>query len=420
MDSKSVLEMDYRSRFKDFIVLEEQRKELVEEILIKLDAVEAQLDTVVKDSAREVSILKADLESEKEARRGWQDKAGTLRERISSMEQARYVLVLIDADADSYLFHEKYLSRGLSGGQAAADQFLEKVREHLVSLGAAINDPKTVPVVVKAYANLSGLAQACVRDRKLSCVGDMSQFWVGFTRRHPMVDFVDVGTGKEEADNKLKTEVLSFHIGNPQCEHILLACCHDAGYVPELREYAAQSSSSERITLLLAGHIRSDMSALGFRATRLFEPLFSPSNPTSNAQAVPNGKVHQLSVSNIQQTLDRITAIASSQGKEKPVKNCGRLRPILRNGVGKRIDKDLKVNPRVLQEMRERNLCSWHYLRSDCQKRSSCERSHNYPRPLCAEEYDAQWLIARHGACYTQRKRGNCEDDQCMYGHIST
>jgi hypothetical protein len=93
----------------------------------------------------------------------------------------------------------------LAGGQAAADQFMEKVREHLASLGAGINDPKSVPVVVKAYAHLSGIAQACVRDRKLSFVGDMTQFWIGFTRRYPLVDFVDVGLGKEEADNKLKS-----------------------------------------------------------------------------------------------------------------------------------------------------------------------------------------------------------------------
>jgi hypothetical protein len=42
-------------------------------------------------------------------------------------------------------FHEKYLSGGLAGGQAAADQFMEKVREHLSSLDSAIDDPKTVP-----------------------------------------------------------------------------------------------------------------------------------------------------------------------------------------------------------------------------------------------------------------------------------
>jgi hypothetical protein len=87
-----------------------------------LEAVSTRLENVTKDRTREVSILKADLESEREARRGWQEKAGTLREQLSSVvryrnlvvkmaiivdyftqEHARFVLALIDADADMYL-----------------------------------------------------------------------------------------------------------------------------------------------------------------------------------------------------------------------------------------------------------------------------------------------------------------------------
>jgi hypothetical protein len=101
-------------------------------------------------------------------------------------------------------FQEKYLSRGMQGGQSATDDFMTKVRKSLVSLGPAMKDAKTILVIVKAYANLSGLAQACVRDKKVGSAGDMGQFWCGFTRRYPLVDFVDVGAGKEEADNKLR------------------------------------------------------------------------------------------------------------------------------------------------------------------------------------------------------------------------
>jgi len=115
------------------------------------------------------------------------------------------VLVLIDADADIYLFHEKYLKRGLLGGQEAADEFVSKVREYLVALGSIIG-ASDVQIVVKAYANLSGLAQACVRAGMSGSVTDISQFWVGFSRRYPQVDFVDVGSGKEEADNKIRGE----------------------------------------------------------------------------------------------------------------------------------------------------------------------------------------------------------------------
>lgn len=38
-----------------------------------------------KDRAKEVSILSADLENEREARRGWQDKAVTFRQSLSKM-----------------------------------------------------------------------------------------------------------------------------------------------------------------------------------------------------------------------------------------------------------------------------------------------------------------------------------------------
>ncbi len=78
----------------------------------------------------------------------------------------------------------------------------------MVALGSSLEGAKTIPVMVKAYANLNGLAQACVRDKKIGSVTDMVQFWVGFSRRYPLVDFIDVGAGKEEADNKLRGKSL--------------------------------------------------------------------------------------------------------------------------------------------------------------------------------------------------------------------
>jgi hypothetical protein len=54
-------------------------------VLARLDTVKAELDAVTKEKERDVSLLTKDLESEKEARRGWQDKAIVLRERLSAM-----------------------------------------------------------------------------------------------------------------------------------------------------------------------------------------------------------------------------------------------------------------------------------------------------------------------------------------------
>jgi len=92
----------------------------------------------------------------------------------------------------------------VKGGQAAAEKFVEKVREHLISLDPASEDAKTIPITVKAYAYLQGSALHCVRQGRLVSVGDLAQFWIGFSRSHFLVDFIDVGHGKEEADSKLR------------------------------------------------------------------------------------------------------------------------------------------------------------------------------------------------------------------------
>jgi len=208
--------------------------------------------------------------------------------------------------------------------------------------------------------------------------------------------------------------VLSFHVANPQCEHVLLACCHDAGYVPVLRQYAAQASQVERITLVSSGAVRSDLLALGFRTTSIFEPLFT-SSPTIIPFQPANGQKPP-SPATVQKQVDLITASRSTTGP-KAVKNSGRLRPIIRDNAGKRIDKNLNVDASVSQAIRKRNLCVWHYLRADCQE-GKCKREHGYQRPLSPAEYDALWYFARQqGRCFKLSKKGDCEDDQCFYGH---
>jgi len=80
-----------------------------------------------------------------------------------------------------------------------------KVRQYLQLF---VKDAETVAVMVKAFANLAGLAQACVKNGKLKAGISLNPFVVGFNRRYPLFDFVDVGAGKEEADNKIRGRVV--------------------------------------------------------------------------------------------------------------------------------------------------------------------------------------------------------------------
>jgi hypothetical protein len=81
-----------------------------------------------------------------------------------------------------------------------------KVRQYLHPF---VMDAESVTVMVKAFANLTGLAQACVKNGKLKAGVSLNPFVVGFNRRYPLFDFVDVGAGKEEADNKIRGMVSS-------------------------------------------------------------------------------------------------------------------------------------------------------------------------------------------------------------------
>ena len=65
-------------------------------------------------------------------------------------------------------------------------------------------DAHDTNILVRAYANVRGLGEACVRNGKMKSGASFQSFAQGFTRRQALFDFVDVGTGKEEADNKIR------------------------------------------------------------------------------------------------------------------------------------------------------------------------------------------------------------------------
>lgn len=125
---------------------------------------------------------------------------------------AHFVLVLIDADADIYYFADEFISQGLKGGHVAADKLIERVRQHLLTLGASIKNPGSVPIIVKAYANLQRLGNHFAKGNKVASPQDVTAFWAGFSQRNPYIDFVDVGSGKEAADNKIRGKKIPFYL----------------------------------------------------------------------------------------------------------------------------------------------------------------------------------------------------------------
>lgn len=95
-------------------------------------------------------------------------------------------------------FKETFIGQGVDGGKKAAYALRAAILEQC---GSHAND---IEVVAKVYANLAGLCKAMRRDGSLSSESDLKDFSLGFTQAKASFDFVDVGHGKERADNKIK------------------------------------------------------------------------------------------------------------------------------------------------------------------------------------------------------------------------
>lgn len=94
---------------------------------------------------------------------------------------------------------------GVKGGERAVDKLRAQAQQYLEREFQSSGD---WTIVVRAYANVEGLAQSLVTKGKLRSTAEFRLFVKEFNNRHSLCDFVDVGQGKELADNKVKGEAV--------------------------------------------------------------------------------------------------------------------------------------------------------------------------------------------------------------------
>ena len=108
------------------------------------------------------------------------------------------------------------ISQGENGGKEAAELLYESVRDYVYNnLGDLTSDYK---IVTKIYANLRGLAETAFKAGIVSRPSAVEEFTRGFTGSKQLFDFINVGSGKDRADDKITgilTIFLSRHIKIP-------------------------------------------------------------------------------------------------------------------------------------------------------------------------------------------------------------
>lgn len=95
------------------------------------------------------------------------------------------------------------MNNGIEGGKQAADKLNTELKSYLKTLNI---DVETTDILVRAYANFTGLAQAYIKNGHMRNGASLNLFANGFTQRQAFFDFVDVGAGKERADHKIRGE----------------------------------------------------------------------------------------------------------------------------------------------------------------------------------------------------------------------
>ncbi|KAK8078637.1 hypothetical protein PG996_004807 [Apiospora saccharicola] len=336
--------------------------------------------------------------------------------------------VAVVVDGDGAIFTDELLNDPI----LAADRLKDAIRAQLLEMPSL---PIGIPIVVRIYANLQGLAKTVTANRIIEHT-KMLSFPSQFNFECDSFDFVDVGWNKEAADSKIRT-IFNHYYKNKQCRRIFLAgVSHDDGYLNDLKDF--KGDQGERITLVESYPARPGFMRFGLPITSfpgIFRNEMLPSHgapqPTRESQEqrpLQPFQVHQSDHGSVEHV--RSDSYPSPVEMKCPTQEKelvreilqGKRKGILYNRNRVRLDRVLK-HPGGLNEPHQvsyerkrqgRKFCNQHYLGGGCPKRErGCKLVHNVL--LKPEELGVLRFLARTSfRCYTGVR---CDDSLCFMSH---
>jgi len=198
-------------------------------------------------------------------------------QRVLSQESSPFAYVIIDGDGA--VFREDLIAQGEEGGSAAAHELLAEIKTRLQEK----YNYSHLEVFVQVVLSIEGLSKALFNSGTLKNADDrasLTKFARGFCRAQPLFSFVDVGYGKEQADNKVR-KVFEVMEKNLHCRALILGGCHDNGYATFLEAFR----NNHKITLLETTPAAADFRKLPFG--RISLPHIFRSDPLPSRSVMP-------------------------------------------------------------------------------------------------------------------------------------
>ncbi|OAQ89526.1 C-x8-C-x5-C-x3-H type zinc finger protein [Purpureocillium lilacinum] len=217
----------------------------------------------------EIRRLRLDLDAQSSSRIMYQQQAADYMARNEEYKRLinndAYVAVLVDGDGAK--FRDNLLRDPVHGAVEAAQLLKQQIVDHLRKDTPLGDD---VPIFVRIFANVKGLAKALRISGVINQDEDMHMFAENLTNSRAEFDFVNVGHGKENADSKLR-RMLNYYHKDIRCKKIFFIACHDGGYTHALRPYIGDREN--RIVLVETTPAEHNIRNLGLPITR-FDNVF--------------------------------------------------------------------------------------------------------------------------------------------------
>ncbi|KAJ5811604.1 hypothetical protein N7474_007905 [Penicillium riverlandense] len=423
----------FLERYAQIGALDQQKNELIEELLQRV--------TDLENSFRQEKL---DRERETRFNRDIQLHEMELMDQISRiktiMDREPFVVVLLDGEG--IIFRDDFLQLGEQGGRSAAKQLWATLEAYVAETFPSVISPK---IMTKIYLNVKGFGEMCARNGITSEPTTINDFIRGFNESLSFFEIVDIGAGKNKAHDKIR-ESLKLYLYNCHCHQIFLGCPSTSEYARFLEDILTDGDLTGRISLVEGLPFEKDMEVVResyrvtsfpdiFRMVKIVAPWNAPwrgtlatasrsvltpsptqqfqqtSAPLSRTSTSTNlsGAGAPLSASTANQDPADFQPVARSKAS-----NSTPPKTVERNKYGQRVDRfDFKaINRDELNRLKKLKLCNYYFLLGECPNEENCY--HDHDRKLTRQELHTLSAIARMTPC---RFGLDCSDPDCIYGH---
>ncbi|KAK6825914.1 hypothetical protein PG987_013408 [Apiospora arundinis] len=442
---------------KGFNTLDESRNKFISGLIQHLDrnaerikALEEDAHALGKKSTKdnlELSRLQSERETCLERCSALEEENSRLKTENEDLKNAIHdgtiedPFVAVVVDGDGAIFTDELLKDPI----LAVNRFKASIRAQIREIPSL---PVGIPIVVRIYANLQGLAKT-MNANGIITHNQMLEFVSQFNFECDYFDFVDVGTIKEAADSKIRT-MFNHYYTNKQCRRIFLAgITHDSGYQHVLKDF--RKDKGDRITLVESYPAREEFKGFGLPITSFpgvfrAEVLPNSAAPKAKRQSQPQAPPPPLQTTQMKDTdatfvhddndpdpVD-IESPASEHITVEDILADKRRSRIFFNIFEFRIDSVVKY-PKDdgnfesdLNYVRGRgcpDFCNDHYLGGSCDRGFNCRFEHDWPlqdkglaalRYLARQRYKCRRIFCENFRCWKSHNCPvrNCERD-CGY-----